>query len=93
MKNKKFPINDTYNYRSILDDPAKTSEFITRRINQKIDWYFKNREIYQNEYAHADWKEKVIDFFYGNNLGLKVSDFGHIIAKTENVLIIDWEND
>ena len=93
MKSKKFPIDDTYDYRSILDDPVKTSEFITRRIDKKINWFFENREKYVKKYAQVDWREKVSDFFYGEHLGLKVSDFGHIIAKTDNVLIIDWENE
>jgi hypothetical protein len=93
MKNRKFPIDDTYDYHSILDDPIKTSEFITRRIDQKIDWFFANRDNYLKNYAQADWREKVIDFFYGEHLDLNVSAFGHIIAKTDNVLIIDWENE
>ena len=86
-------MDDTYNYHLILKDPKNISTFITKRINKKINWFFENREHFLKRYTQADWKEKVINFFYGEHLGLDVKEFGHIVAATDYVLIIDWEND
>ncbi|MFX0140248.1 MAG: hypothetical protein ACFFDN_41795, partial [Candidatus Hodarchaeota archaeon] len=86
-------INDTHDYHFILENPDNISNFITKRINKKITWFFENRENYLQRYAQSDWKEKVIDFFYGEHLSLDVKEYGHIVAETDNVLIIDWEND
>ncbi len=89
----KSTMKDTHNYHFILDNPDNISNFITKRIDKKITWFFRKREKFIKCYARADWKEKVIDFFYGEHLGLDIKTFGHIVAGTDNVLIIDWEND
>lgn len=98
MKNNRSTLDpsypdDTYNYQNILDDPNNISSFITRRINKKIDWFFEKRERFLSYYANKNWKEKVICFFYGEHLNLDVEKHGHIVAATDEVLIIDWEND